>query len=83
MRTASCRLIAEVKCIEAKRFSIHLFEPDLLVICLDNELLKPKEYQKLIREDGFENMQEFYNFFLSAERNRFDGWFFRWESIAK
>lgn len=67
-RTTQCRLIAESPCINIERIGIYLHNPQPYVMINDYGL-SVEALDRLIRRDGFEHREDFFEFFMCYPRD--------------
>ena len=75
MRTKSCFQFGEAPCMKVEPIVIYPFEQRMLI---NGEFLLRKEELLIIRDDGFEVMEDFYDFFKRYKRECLDDFEIIW-----
>jgi len=74
MRTKGCRKLGEAKCISVEQIGIN----ESIDIDLGTRSLSIAEEMEIIRDDGFENSAQFYQFFRDNHGLPFFGLLIKW-----
>jgi len=77
MRTKACRKLGESDCIDALPITIRRVQGVCTAVIVDGDLLSKYQAIQLARADGFDDLEEFAEFFL-PDNGTFYGQLIKW-----